>query len=77
VTWDQGAPEPPPEVVCVTDYSTPDWDPCDPASPRWGRTTDGHWKGYKNGYKTYVGWDELTRRWGPLTDTGLRLKGAE
>lgn len=35
---------------------------------RWARTNNGTgWKGYKNGGSVYLEWEELERRWGPIT----------
>lgn len=65
-TWDWGDPEPQ-DVIAVEDYAE-----CDPVwdddTSRWGRTPGGEWKGYKNGGKVYLSWDELTRHWGRLTE---------
>ena len=61
--WDMGDTEPA-GIDAVTDYSDDDGE-CD--SARWGRTTSGEWKGYKNGGKVYLSWAELVRRWGPVT----------
>jgi hypothetical protein len=55
-------------VVSVRDCT---YDPNDcesDDSPLWGRTSSGEWKGFKNGYKTYLSWDELVRRWGPVIE---------
>lgn len=62
-TWDIGDPEPE-GVGSVLDFT----DGYDDAHPSWGRTHDGWWKGYKDGGKTYVQWDELVRRYGPVTE---------
>lgn len=61
-TWDIGSPEPE-GVGHVHDLLAED---CDDDSAHWGRTTDGSWKGYKNGGKTYLDWADLVRRWGPV-----------
>jgi hypothetical protein len=65
-SYDQGDPEPVPEVIGVLDYTAPAH-PDDQDSDRWGRTQHG-WKGYKNGSKVYLDWPELVRRWGPVTE---------
>jgi hypothetical protein len=62
-TWDIGDPEPDDVDVVFDDIGTFDSE----NSPRWARTTDGDWKGYQGG-KTYLGWDELVRRFGPVKD---------
>jgi len=62
--WDMGDLEPD-GVSSVVDFSGAEDD--DPDSPRWNRTYQGDWKGYKNGGKAYLGWAELVRRWGPVT----------
>lgn len=68
-TWDIGDPEPPDDVIGVSDYTAPDSDTSyDPDAPTWGRTAQHGWKGYKNGGKTYLDWAELVRRWGPVTE---------
>lgn len=65
-TWDMGDPPPPEEVTGVRDYTgNGEYDTED--SSHWARTPSG-WKGYKNGGKVYLDWEELTRRWGPLTE---------
>lgn len=65
-TFDIGDAEPD-GVTSVDDHTAPvDWDE-EPS--HWGRTRDGQWKGYKNGGKVYLDWHELTRRWGPLTES--------
>jgi len=67
--WDINDPEPE-GVGSVRDHT---YDPADDEGNwHWGRTTDGDWKGYKDGYKVYLGWDELVRRWGPVTDGGAQ-----
>lgn len=63
--WDINDLEPE-GVVSVYDYT--DHDEFDADSNRWGKTTDGDWKGYKNGFKVYLDWPELVRRWGPVTE---------
>lgn len=61
--WDIGDPEPA-GVTAVDDNTC---EPDDPDSGLWGRTVNGQeWKGYKNGFKVYLSWDELVRRWGPV-----------
>ena len=69
-TWDLGDPEPGEDVLSVLDYTDEGYQPNGwerDDNPRWGRTYDGRWKGYKGG-KIYLSWDELTRRWGPLQE---------
>ncbi|TFD58056.1 hypothetical protein E3T43_07365 [Cryobacterium sp. Hh7] len=64
VAWDLGDSEPEGVIsVCESDGDTDGED-----SICWGRTHDGDWKGYKNGGKVYLSWDELTRRWGPIAE---------
>jgi hypothetical protein len=62
-TWDIGDHEPV-GVTVVEDYMH-GW--ADEDSSRWDRTTQGGWKGYKDGGKRYLKWAELVRRWGPVT----------
>lgn len=61
--WDIGDPEPDDIDVVFDDIG----DEYGANSPRWGRATSGEWKGYQDG-KTYLGWDELVRRFGPVSD---------
>ena len=65
--YDMGDTEPI-TVESVLDYRAanfaPRYDFC--WDPQWVNTTNG-WKGYENGNKVYLPWDELTRRYGPLT----------
>ena len=61
-----GDPDPH-EIVILTDST----EQTDESSPAWARTFDGDWKGYKDGGKVYLSWEELTRRYGPLTTDGL------
>ena len=61
MSWDIGDPEPE-GVTHVHDDSDDDGDG---NSSHWGRTAVD-WKGYKAGYKTYLSWAELVRRWGPV-----------
>lgn len=67
-TFDVGDTEPT-AVESVLDYRAHNFDPnydfC--WSPQWGSTTNG-WKGYQNGERVYLAWDELTRRYGPLRE---------
>lgn len=65
--WDIGDPQPADPPTLLQDHTHEFYDPRDSDSPRWVRTFHGEWKGYKNGGKVYLGWEELTRRWGPLT----------
>lgn len=65
---DYAQPEPPEGVNSVTDETEGDGED----SNQWGRTFDGEWKGYKDGGKCYLGWDELVRRWGPITWDGAK-----
>lgn len=60
--WDIGDDEP--EGVTHVHDDTDDED--DGNSSHWGRTDRGEWKGYKMGYKIYLDWPELVRRWGPV-----------
>lgn len=65
-----GDPEPE-NIVMLNDDSSAD---CDCSSSAWSRTyTPGEWKGYKDGGKVYLQWDELTRRYGPLTAPDLTI----
>ena len=67
-TWDLGDPEPE-GVTEVNDFTAEDVDAESSNHPGWGKTNNGRgWKGYKDGGKTYMEWDELVRRYGPLTD---------
>lgn len=62
--WDIGDPEPADVDVVFDDIG----DEYGSNSPRWSRTfTPGEWKGYQDG-KTYLSWDELVRRFGPVSD---------
>lgn len=62
--WDIGNPEPEDVDVVFDDIG----DEYGANSPRWARTlTPGVWKGYQDG-KTYLRWDELVRRFGPVSD---------
>lgn len=67
--YDMGDPEPS-DVESVIDYRTHNFDPrydfC--WDPQWVRTSRG-WKGLENGNKVYLEWEELTRRYGPLSET--------
>ena len=64
-----GDPEPK-DVLSLADYRKDGYDPefdfC--WKPYWGRTISNGWKGYDNGDKVYLDWDELTRRYGPLRE---------
>ena len=63
-TWDIGDAEPTDIYVVFDDFGE-DWGD---NSPRWARTfTPGEWKGYKGG-KTYMDWDDLVRRFGPVRE---------
>ena len=66
-TFDMGDPEPE-DVHSVVDYREDGYDPEYPEGwhPYWGRTEHHGWKGYTDGGKTYLEWDELVRRFGPL-----------
>lgn len=67
LTFDIGDAEPE-NIVMLTDYT----DGSDDSSPVWSKTyTPREWKGYKDGGKVYLQWDELVRRWGPLTTAHL------
>lgn len=67
-SWDMGDAEPG-DVRVLTDDTDSDGDD---SSDVWSLTTHDEpgmrWKGYKDGGKVYVSWDELTRRWGPLRE---------
>ena len=63
-TWDMGDLEP----ECVTHVHDDSDDDGDGNSSHWGRTVHGEWKGYKTGYKTYLDWPGLVRRWGPVRE---------
>ena len=68
-TFDMGDPEPE-GVQRVADFRE-EWydtryDFC--WSPYWNRTASRGWKGYDNGERAYLTWDELTRRFGPLLE---------
>lgn len=63
-TWDIGDPEPD-GVIAVRDYTYAPHD--HEFNAHWGRTTNGEWKGYKDGNGIYLDWVELVRRWGPVT----------
>ena len=65
--WDIGDLEPD-GVTSVRDLFADEYDD---DSPYWGRcigSSAGQWKGYKNGGKVYLTWDELVRRWGPVVE---------
>lgn len=65
--FDIGDPEPE-DVLGLLDYRAEDYEPDLPQfwHPHWGRTPSGLWKGYTDVGKTYLMWDELVRRYGPL-----------
>ena len=67
--FDIGDPEPE-DVLRLVDYRAEYYEPDLPDvwNPYWGRTPSGQWKGYTDGGKTYLMWDELTRRYGPLRE---------
>lgn len=65
--FDIGDPEPE-DVLRLVDYRKEALHPgyLGGWAPYWGRTYSGQWKGYTDGGKTYLMWDELVRRYGPL-----------
>lgn len=65
--YDCGDPEPV-GVIQVGDYTEDGYHLEDDDSFLWGRTKSD-WKGYKNGGKVYLDWEELLRRWGPVRST--------
>lgn len=68
--WDIGSPEPGPAILAVESIHFDDIDDHDSGVPlTFGRTHNGEWKGYLFGGKTYYGWEELTRRFGPLQES--------
>lgn len=68
-TFDMGDPEPE-DVQSLVDYREDQYDPECTTDwyPYWGRADHKGWKGYANGGKTYIEWDELVRRYGPLRE---------
>ena len=70
--FDIGDPEPEGVVVCLADYRADDYEPDYPEGwhPYWSRIEHNVWKGYTDGGKTYLTWDELVRRYGPLSEVG-------
>ena len=68
-TFDMGDPEPE-DVQKLVDYRVDDYEPDCPEgwSPYWSRTEHHGWKGYTDGGKSYIRWDELARRYGPLSE---------
>lgn len=66
--WDIGDPEPG-DVTEVFSVHFDDTDEYNSAVPlRFGRTYDGQWKTYLFGGKSYYDWDELVRRFGPVSE---------
>lgn len=65
-TFDMGDPEPE-DVQSLVDYREDGYDPEYPEDwhPYWGRTKHHDWKGYTDGGKAYLEWDELVRQFGP------------
>jgi hypothetical protein len=64
-TWDIGDAEPEGVDLVFDDIG----DEYGANSPRWSKTyTPGEWKGYQDG-KTYLTWEELVRRFGPVRES--------
>lgn len=62
-----GDPEPE-DVQQLVDYRADVYDADEGWHPYWGRTKHHGWKGYTDGDRTYIEWDELVRRYGPLRE---------
>lgn len=74
--YDLGAPEPVgvDQVIECDEFGEPDERGDSANEPTWSKTTDGtRWKGYKDG-KEYRTWDDLVRRYGPLTEYRPEVK---